>query len=238
MNPVLILTHNGIALTQRCVESVRKQDIDCFIWLIDNDSTDGTREWAYKEIGGGWMEEFTPQLGVSGGWNEGLHRLFGMGADHVLVIGNDTVLPPWFYRELLSYKVPFVSGIDVNNMEQISSLPERSELVPHPSFSAFCISRDCWNKIGCFDSSMVSWASDCDFHVRAHRMGINLLAANVPFYHIKSRTIELANPKEKRAFEMQADADRMRFFEKWKAHVWSPQYAELFSPYAFGIDLD
>jgi len=45
MNPVLILTHNCLDLTKRCVESIRAQDIDITLQVIDNGSTDGTEEW-------------------------------------------------------------------------------------------------------------------------------------------------------------------------------------------------
>jgi GT2 family glycosyltransferase len=248
MNPVLILTHNGIAFTERCVDSLRRQDIPVIIYTVDNGSTDGTREWMEKSNDIKWCR-LDHNAGVSFGWNDGLGRIFGTDRlfnyegridifEHCLVIGNDTVLPNFFYRELLSYNLPFVTGVAVDSMKQAEILPEHSEPVPNPDFSAFLIRRECWEKVGPFDERMVSWCSDCDYHVRAHRMGIPLMKVNVPFYHLRSRTIELAPPREKRMLEMQADADRLTFFEKWKARVGSPQYADLFSPDAFGIDLD
>ena len=69
-------------------------------------------------------------------------------------------------------------------------------------------------------------------------MGISLVQANLPFYHVRSRTIELAPPKEHRQLQMQADADRLQFREKWHCDVWSKEYAELFCDASFGIDLD
>ena len=236
-NPVLILTHNNLDLTRRCVESVLAQDIETQIQILDNASTDGMDHWI-KPMGVLPVIYCKENLGVSKGWNDGLTDLFSEPSrDHVLVIGNDTVLPSWFYSTLLSYDLPFVSGVAVDNMEQIVSLPERTEPVPNPDFSAWLIKRSVWEKVGPFSDAMVSWASDCDFHVRAHRLGINLLKVNVPFYHVHSRTIELAPTREKRMLEMQADSDRMTFSEIWKCRVGSPQYAELFSEESFGIDL-
>ena len=33
MNPVLILTHNCLELTKKCVESVRAQDVEAYIFV-------------------------------------------------------------------------------------------------------------------------------------------------------------------------------------------------------------
>jgi GT2 family glycosyltransferase len=240
MNPILILTHDNLEYTKRCVESVLTQDIPTSIVLFDNGSKDGTVEWAKTELPKGTLIIQVPEnLGVSYGWNAGLDLLFkDNGAEHVLVLGNDTVIPKSFYSSLLSYNLPFVTGVAVDNMEQLNALSERSEPVPYPDFSAFLTKREVWEKVGSFSSDLVSWCSDCDFHVRAFRLGIQLWKVNERFFHVRSRTIELANPREKRTLELQADVDRMTFASIWKAEVGSPQYAELFSEDAFGIDLD
>jgi hypothetical protein len=60
--------------------------------------------------------------------------------------------------------------------------------------------------------------------------------AGVPFYHQRSSTLNNANPKEKRAIQMQADADRLRFYEKYGFHTWSPEYAAQFDERFFGVD--
>jgi predicted GNAT family N-acyltransferase len=60
--------------------------------------------------------------------------------------------------------------------------------------------------------------------------------AGVPFYHERSSTLNNAAPKERRAIQMQADADRLRFYEKYGFHTWSPEYAAQFSPEQFGCD--
>ena len=46
MNPVLILTHNCLELTKKCVESAKAQDIETVeFFFVDNASTDGTFDW-------------------------------------------------------------------------------------------------------------------------------------------------------------------------------------------------
>jgi hypothetical protein len=147
-----------------------------------------------------------------------------------LVINNDTVLPSNFYSELLSYNVPFVTGRSTESMLEISSMVqnERQPLVGGPDFSAFLIRREAWEKIGPFDERMKLYAGDNDYHVRAHRAGVPLLRANLPFYHERSSTLKKAPPAERREIELQADRDREVFKSIYGCMPWEPGYAELF----------
>src|SRR5277367_6819882 len=111
MNPVLILTHNCLELTKKCIASIQSQDIPTWTYLVDNDSSDETYEWS-KKVENVVQVHFHPQIGVSGGWNNGLNHLFNNEkAEHVLVINNDVIIPQFFYRALLSCNLPFVSGV-------------------------------------------------------------------------------------------------------------------------------
>ena len=246
MNPILILTHNGLEMTKRCVESANNQDIETDVFVFDNGSTDGTVEWGnlaslnWTFEHRGTLREFwksDDNAGVSRGWNVLLTYLFKMNrVDHVLVLNNDTFIPPWFYSSLLSYDGPFISGVSVDNMDVIANPEPRKGLAPCPDFSAWLMRRECWDKVGKFDENQVLYCSDLDYHIRAHRAGVRLMNAGVPFYHERSSTLRNANPKERRIIEMQADADRLVFFEKYGFHTWSPEYAAQFDEKCFGVD--
>ena len=238
MNPVLILTHNCLELTKKCVASIQAQDIPTFIFIFDNGSTDGTQEWIEKnKIAGVGLNV---NKGVSYGWNKTLSVMFdgfngdtnvfddGSTAEHILVVNNDTIIPPWFYSSLLSYDVPFVTGVSVDSTDAIREPEPRKELAPCPDFSAWLIRREAWDKVGPFNEEMVNYASDNDWHVRAHRAGIQLWNAGVPFYHERSSTLRNASPKERRIIELQADADRKVFRELYGCLPWEPGYADLF----------
>lgn len=228
MNPVLILTHNNLPLTKLCVHSVQRQDIANELTIIDNGSTDGTKEWLQAEYSLFYANNNTNE-GVSGPWNRGLYFLFrNQEIDHVLVLNNDTILPPWFYRELLSYPEPFVTGVSVDKLSAIETPALRMPLCLHPDFSAFLIRREAWEKVGPFDERMKLYASDNDWHVRSHKAGIKACKANVPFYHERSSTLRHANPEERLEIESQANADRAVFKEKWGCSPWEPAYEELF----------
>ena len=68
-------------------------------FVVDNDSTDETRRVLIDR--GIPHARFSPQLGVSAGWNYGLDWFFRQPeVEQVLVVGNDTFLPSNFYREI------------------------------------------------------------------------------------------------------------------------------------------
>ena len=235
MNPVLLLVRDNFEMNKRCIDSIFAQDVPTTLVIIDNSECDDTFKWATENRIA--VYPFRPQIGVSRGWNLGLSGLFRDGYEHVLVPNSDTVMPPSFYRRLLAYNVPFVSGRETTSLVDIEASLS-GELGGGPQFSAFLIRKSAWDAIGPFDADMDTWASDCDYHVRAHRKGILLQSAPVLYYHERSSTLRLADSKARRIMELQADADRMVFTEKWGVPVWSPEYVTLFSDSTFGVDRD
>jgi GT2 family glycosyltransferase len=227
-NPVLMLACNNLELTKRAVASIQAQDISTDILLIDNDSTDGTLNWAQDQVS--HVVCFRPQLGVSAGWNWGLRWFFEHDCeDHVLVCNNDIELPTWGYRALLGYLIlgaEFVTGCSTESRDLLS--PAGHPPVPHPDFSCFLISRSAWEKVGEFDERMKLYAQDNDYHVRAYRLGVELLRADVPFYHERSSTLNHAMAQERAAIQCQANSDREVFKSLYGCMPWEPAYQELF----------
>jgi GT2 family glycosyltransferase len=237
MNPALVLTYGNLELTKQCVESLRKQDIPVSIFAVDNGSKDETVEWfEAQEIPCMIFQENT---GFSHGINKGLDWVFrAMNADYCLCPGSDTIMPPSYYRLLLDLNLPVVSGVqDIDGhrvtLEDLDKQFPVQPINPNPDFSCLLWRKEAWEKLGGLDESMVNYASDCDLHVRAHRLGIVMSHAQIPFFHYGSSTIKNAPPREKRQLDMQADADRLTFAQKWGFTVGSPQYAAQFSPEAF-----
>jgi len=229
VNPVLILTHNNLELTKRCVESVKKQNVETLIAIVDNGSKDGTVAWAEENA---YLLDASPfNVGVSAGWNHGLNKIFET-FPCCLVVGNDTILPPWFYRELAAYgflaRVGFVTGVAVDNMEQAMQPPSATPLTDNPDFSGYLISRDLWQKVGPFNEQMKHYCSDCDLHIRAHRMGLRLCKAGCAFYHERSSTLRLAPPEEQREIQEQANKDREVFKSLYNCLPGSKEYEDIF----------
>lgn len=233
MNAVLMLTRNNIELTNLAIYSVESQNIPTDLMVIDNDSTDATVECLESQ----WIAclefaplKFSPQIGVSAAWNVGLKRLF-CAYNWVLVINNDVILPPWYYRCLLSYDLPLVSGCALESWEEYrrSKKPESSTFNFQPDFSAFLIRKDCWLQVGQFDERMVLYASDCDYNVRCQKAGlITRHAQQLFYYHDRSSTIRKCGQMERDAIQARADADREAFRMKWGFPIGGIEYNELF----------
>src|SRR5947208_5145957 len=86
MNAVLMLTRNALELTKQAVESVLAQNVPVTLYIVENDSTDGTKEWLKEHLYASNLKEqsnlrywnMTPAKGVSASWNFGLNYLFEM----------------------------------------------------------------------------------------------------------------------------------------------------------------
>jgi len=226
MNAVLMLCHNALELTKRSVESVLNQDIPVRLLCVDNDSGDGTKEWLAEK--GIHMARFSPQIGVSLGWNYGLRFFFESGCDHVLVVNNDTILRKDTYRELLADGGGFVTAVGVNNPEDILG-PFVKAVRPHPDFSCYLIRKEVWEKVGPFDTQFFpAYYEDNDYHVRLHQAGIEAYTIGLPFYHIASGTLKNSSSEDRVAIEEASRKNREKFFAKWKCYPGTPEYAALF----------
>lgn len=91
---LIILNYNGIKETLECLESVRsanKQDIDLKVVVVDNNSKDESLKMlgGIKDIK---LLENKNNLGFSGGMNTGIKYALGQGADHIVLLNNDTIV--------------------------------------------------------------------------------------------------------------------------------------------------
>ncbi len=93
---VIVLNWNGGEVTRRCVEQVRRQSHHAVdLLVVDNDSTDGSREWLADEV----LREdeilaLPVNLGFTGGMNAGLHVAMEQSYEYVWLLNNDAFPEP------------------------------------------------------------------------------------------------------------------------------------------------
>lgn len=239
MNPVLILTHNNLDLTKRCVESLLRQDIPTSIFIVDNGSKDGTVEWCRVEDIPCMLS--ATNKGFSNGINRGLSWVFGaMSSDWCFVPNSDTEFAPWHYRLLLERNLPVVSGVQHINghrvtLEDLKMVPPIEPIRPNPDFSALLFRREAWEALGGFDERMKNYCSDCDLHIRAHLKGIGMFHSHIPYFHVGSATLNNASTAERKTLQEWQRPDWGVFQEKWGCLPGTPEYDALFAPELFGI---
>lgn len=100
---VVVVSWNGLALTQRCLESLRGQvgpgdDLDVELVVVDNGSTDGTAR-ALRDVPDVRLVALPTNTGFAGGVNAGVRATSG---DVVVLLNNDAVAMPGFLRALVA----------------------------------------------------------------------------------------------------------------------------------------
>jgi GT2 family glycosyltransferase len=88
---IVILTWNGLEFTRACLESLRAKtcDVEYHLVVVDNGSTDGTREWLRAQNDITLIENET-NVGFTRGNNQGMAIV---PPDHdVLLLNNDTLI--------------------------------------------------------------------------------------------------------------------------------------------------
>ena len=94
MNKVaaVVVTYNRIDLLKQCVGALLKQNYPCDILLINNNSTDGTEEWALEIVNKSDNIKYRntrANLGGAGGFNYGMRWAAEAGYEFVWVMDDD-----------------------------------------------------------------------------------------------------------------------------------------------------
>lgn len=107
MNPpsiyIVILNWNGLEDTLECIASVMALSAPGITTVVvDNASKDGQAESISEQHPTVVVLPQTENLGFCGGCNVGIEYAIEHGADHVMLLNNDTLIPPDLIEELLS----------------------------------------------------------------------------------------------------------------------------------------
>lgn len=193
-----------VRYTKTCLDSI-KTKYDTRIVLVDNASTDETREEAPKLVNDSFIHRRNEEnIGASASWNWGIRDCFDKGCDYVLVLNNDILLHPNAINRLVERferkdedvvvvtcmnvrgQVPFapmVTGLDDKEKEFV---PEAES----PDFSAFMVNKKCWDEVGEFDEGFSpAYYEDNDFHYRVKLAGLKAIVyPPALYYHYGSKT--------------------------------------------------
>lgn len=213
---VVIPVLNCLKYTQEAVASLPAHR---HLILIDNGSTDGTREWA---LSGEVDKPLTymrrdHNMGVAKSWNLGIRTAFDLGFDPVLVMNNDVVLATDTIPALLKWHEKtrgFVTAVTVAARNALYVLRREEDMQLPPDFSCFLISKEIVERVGWFDEEYYpAYFEDADYDVRLEIAGVTRgCCRDAVAVHFGSRTIHEGGLDHREGFER----NRKRYTKKWK----------------------
>ncbi|WP_430742472.1 glycosyltransferase [Bacillus atrophaeus] len=234
---IIILTYNELVLTKKCLASIEKhtQEEDIELIIVDNGSTDGTREYlaglsSVRTILNG------ENLGFAKGCNQGIEAAKG---DNLLFLNNDTMVT----QNWLSAMLRVLDQSDQTGMVgPVSNYVSGAQMIPNayqtleemePFAKAHCekekhktkrvlrlvgfcllIKRAVIDEIGGFDERFAYGSfEDDDLCLRAIQAGYRLEIALDSFVHHHGHATFTAN-REININHLYT-ANRQRFIDKW-----------------------
>lgn len=195
----VVVTFNRLELLKQGIECLRKQQKLTGIIVVNNGSTDGTREWLNAQPG--LLVVHQDNVGGSGGFYTGIERAYSEGADWIWCMDDDVFPRPDCLDRLLPYTDRSEVGIlsprrllegkvfthefrHFNFTNPVGSLHGRklakqqvnqaTEIVG-ADFEGPFISRRVVEKIGLPNRELFIFCDDTDYCLRAHLAGFKLL---------------------------------------------------------------
>lgn len=203
---IVVLSWNGKEDTLECLKSLQDVQYPNFkTILVDNGSTDGTREAVRSEYPAVDIVDNGENIGVAEGNNAGLKRALEIGADAMLLLNNDTTLDPPFLTHLVEslYQSPDIAGTnpiiyyydepDViwsagGDIDEKTGIVYQRELnekdtgqlkreinIDYGISAALLIRREALEKVGMMDPAYFIYYDETDWCMRARRAGYRIV---------------------------------------------------------------
>lgn len=202
---IITLTYNNLEYTKKFLESLYKYTKDFELIIVDNGSSDGTKE--YLQGLNLKLISNNENKGFPAGNNQGLEIAEG---EYIGFLNNDILLYPNWFEEIekvfMNEKTAsFVSPVQVNpNFDKVNEHNYIRKFIPKNgyrmsfddcSFSCVITKNEILQKIGKFDENYSpAFFEDNDLKYRAIEQGFDTyIAENVCFFHFDSVTSKKLN---------------------------------------------
>lgn len=240
---IVVVTYNNLPFTKLCLTSLFGNTTwpPFELIVVDNASTDGTREYLWQ-LRGGTVIYHPVNKGFAPANNRGLAAAKG---DVLVLLNNDTVVPPnWLPRLVAHLDDPSVGLVGPvtnrigNEAEVETTYRTYGEMVefaadhcrahdgvsfeiPMPAMFCLALRRDAYERIGPLDERFeVGMLEDDDYARRARAAGYRLLCAEDAFvHHFGQASFGKLVPDG--SYMRLLEANRKRFAEKW-GEPWRP----------------
>lgn len=235
---IIIIVHNQLKYTRKCIESIMRNTSNYQLILIDNGSTDETLDYFLYDIVGQVIHNET-NLGFAKAVNQGLNLV---ETEYVCLLNNDTIVPHRWLDNMIAHfdKSPYkdklgligcISNVASGLQRDNSYAWEDGELniqihadnrnflfynmeILSPRIIGLCMlfKKELIDTIGNFDERFeVGMFEDDDFSYRAYKAGYTNIVANDVFIYHYGMTSWANKYQWERCFK----ENREKFKEKW-----------------------
>lgn len=221
---VVLPTYNSKKLVLSCLSYLKlvdKNNLSLSLVVVDNGSKDGTAEAIIKTYPDVKLIDNKINYGFAKGINYGLRFAYQQGADWILMLNDDTVLPKDFLQVLLKtaiLKNYFISGPKIKTLDKkiwslggiLDPIRFSGGLVGHGdqdkknlkelkvdfiSGTAMLVKRKVFEKIGFLDEDYFLYYDDVDFCYRALKKGFSsYIVPQSEIIHLETATIKKNSP--------------------------------------------
>lgn len=212
---VITVTYNGIKWIERCLHDLLLSDIALNVILIDNGSSDGTKEFIknnYPELD---LIEPGENLGFGKANNIGIKKALKAGADYVFLLNQDGYVEKSTIRKLVEFQIDHpeygvlsprqMNGDGSANDKKfetivlskkciVNSFNQSGSTIHNVYFvmAAFwLISAECLKKVGLFDPIFYHYGEDGDYlsRVRYHGFKIGVVMDSIGYHDRQARVV-------------------------------------------------
>lgn len=191
---IVIPLYNQLPFTRRCLSTLRRETDGPFrLILVDNGSTDGTREFL-DGFPDAEVVVNDRNAGVAAAWNQGVRLSTGRW---IVFLNNDTVLPGGWLRRLVSFceredvsvASPSMREGEINYdlekyAEDFVRAMERRKRMRIADGACFAVERRVFDEVGLFDELFFPASfEDADFFRRARNAGFRIAVTGASFIH-------------------------------------------------------
>jgi GT2 family glycosyltransferase len=209
----IVVSYNGAPFIRRCLESLAQSSVKLDLIVVDNHSTDNTRE-IVSRFDGVKLIENSENVGFGRACNIGISYALANSAAYVLLLNQDAIIEPTMvemllrcmqaepkigiacplqfdsdgktidHKFLLYYLAPFASRLISDGLREMLQCSYVVEMSPA---AAWLISAACLREIGGFDPLFFMYFEDDDMSRRANYHGYHtVIVPAARFSHLRA----------------------------------------------------